>query len=134
MVDGGRFFIVKLQKPAIYLESLTTVSTWLDTSILMSEPPDVRGNKSSRFHLKISKFASSASSPLVRGNISTISGNPREMGLFRESGWSIVSTQISSASAWVFIVSTLVRLLHVALYHYWPPAILASFHQTFSSL
>lgn len=30
MVDGGRFFIVKLQKPAIYLESLTTVSTWLD--------------------------------------------------------------------------------------------------------
>ena len=85
-----------------------TVSTWLDTSILMSEPPNVRGNKSSRFHLKISKFASSASSPLVRGNISTISGNPCEMGLFRESCWPIVSTLIGSASAWDFIASTLI--------------------------
>lgn len=86
----------------------TTHSTWLDTSILMSEPPDVRGNKSSRFHLKISKFSSSASSPLVRGNISTISGNPREMGLFQESGKPIVSTLICSASAWDFIASTLI--------------------------
>ena len=47
----------------VSLCSNTIVSTWLDTSILMSEPPDVRGNKSSRFHLKKSKFASSASSP-----------------------------------------------------------------------
>lgn len=90
------------------LVNRTTHSTWLDTSILMSEPPDVRGNKSSRFHLKISKFSSSASSPLVRGNISTISGNPREMGLFQESGKPIVSTLICSASAWDFIASTLI--------------------------
>lgn len=91
-----------------FLDINTTHSTWLDTSILMSEPPDVRGNKSSRFHLKKSKFASSASSPLVRGNISTISGNPREMGLFQESGKPIVSTLICSASAWDFIASTLI--------------------------
>lgn len=91
-----------------FLDIKQTVSTWLDTSILMSEPPDVRGNKSSRFHLKISKFSSSASSPLVRGNISTISGNPREMGLFQESGKPIVSTLICSASAWDFIASTLI--------------------------
>ena len=101
-----------LQFPFVHewpvLESNTTHSTWLDTSILMSEPPDVRGNKSSRFHLKKSKFASSASSPLVRGNISTISGNPREMGLFQESGKPIVSTLICSASAWDFIASTLI--------------------------
>ena len=51
----------------------TTHSTWLDTSILMSEAPDVRGNKSSRFHLKISKFTASVSSPFVSGNISEIS-------------------------------------------------------------
>ena len=92
----------------VSLCSNTIVSTWLDTSILMSEPPDVRGNKSSRFHLKISKFSSSASSPLVRGNISTISGNPREMGLFQESGKPIVSTLICSARAWDFIASTLI--------------------------
>ena len=95
-------------RPVASRTKSTTVSTWLDTSILMSEPPDVRGNKSSRFHLKISKFSSSASSPLVRGNISTISGNPREMGLFQESGKPIVSTLICSASAWDFIASTLI--------------------------
>ena len=48
-------------------------SAWVDTSILMSSTSDVRGNLSSRFHLKISKFASSASSPSVHGNISGIS-------------------------------------------------------------
>lgn len=33
---------------------------------------------------------------------------PREMGLFRESSWPIVSTLICSASAWDFIASTLI--------------------------
>lgn len=102
------FLFPFLQQSYLFLLNSATASTWLDTSILMSEPPDVRGNKSSRFHLKKSKFASSASSPLVRGNISTISGNPREMGLFQESGKPIVSTLICSASAWDFIASTLI--------------------------
>ena len=48
-------------------------SVWVDTSILMSSTSDVRGNISSRLHLKISKFASSASSQSVHGNISGIS-------------------------------------------------------------
>lgn len=42
------------------------------------------------------------------GNMSTISENLREMGLFRESSWFIVSTLIGSASAGDFIASTLI--------------------------
>ena len=53
MVDGGRFFIVKLQKPAIYLESLTTVSTWPELPQMMSTSeiliPYVSGNRSTVF-------------------------------------------------------------------------------------
>ena len=67
-----------------FLDINTTVSTWLDTSILMSAPPDVRGNKSSRFHLNLSAFRPVRLNPFVSGNISTAFGNPHRMALFRE--------------------------------------------------
>lgn len=50
--------------------------SWLDTSILMSAPPDVRGNKSSRFHLNLSAFRPVRLNPFVRGNISIVFRKP----------------------------------------------------------
>ena len=62
----------------------TTVSTCLDTFILMSAAVLVRGNKSNSLHRKISDFRPSVSSSFVSGNISTGFVNLHEMGLFRE--------------------------------------------------
>lgn len=59
-----------------FLDINTTHSTWLDTSILMSGLPDVRGNKSSRFHLNLSTFRPVRLNPFVRGNISTVFQKP----------------------------------------------------------
>ena len=62
----------------------TTHSTRLDTFVLMSAVPFVRGNKSSRIHRNISDFRPVWLNSFVSGNISTVFGNPYEMGLFRE--------------------------------------------------
>ena len=88
--------------------SNTTVSTWHDTSILMLSTSDVRGKKSSHFHLKSCVFDQFVSTyPSVEINPPAF-GKPHKMVLLWESVFLIVSTLNGLASVWDFIVSTLI--------------------------